>query len=70
MNINTDHIWTEVGRCGGKPCIRGHRFTVALAQGCTVGELAAAYEIVQNKFVGALHDLGTLLNESEWVAPF
>jgi hypothetical protein len=41
-----------------------------LAQGCTVGELAAAYEIVQNKFVGALHDLGTLLNESKWVAPF
>ena len=41
MNINTDHIWTEVGRCGGKPCIRGHWFTVAqmlaeLAQGCTV----------------------------------
>ena len=75
MNINTDHIWTEVGRCGGKPCIRGHWFTVAqmlaeLAQGCTVGELAAAYEIVQNKFVGALHDLGTLLKESEWVAPF
>jgi len=41
MNINTDHIWTEVGRCGGKPYIRGHRFTVAqmlveLAQGCSV----------------------------------
>ena len=52
MNINTDHIGTEVGRCGGKPRIRGHRFTVAqilaeLAQGCTVGELAAGYEIGQ-----------------------
>ena len=58
MNINTDHIGTEVGRCGGKPCIRGDRFTVAqmlseLAQGCTVGELAAGYEIGQNKFVGS-----------------
>jgi uncharacterized protein (DUF433 family) len=75
MNINTDHIWTEVGRYGGKPYIRGHRFTVVqmlaeLARGCTVGELAAGYEIGQNKFVGALHDLGTLLNESESVAPF
>jgi uncharacterized protein (DUF433 family) len=45
MNINTDRIWTEVGRCGGQPCIREHRLTVAqmlaeLAQGCTVGELA------------------------------
>jgi len=75
MNINTDHIGTEVGRCGGKPCSRGHRFTVAqmlaeLAQECTVGEPAAGYEIGQNKFVGALHDLGTLLKESEWVAPF
>ena len=75
MKINTDHIWTEVGRCGGKPCIREHRFTVAqmlaeLAQGCTVGELAAGSEIGQNKFVGALHDLGTLLNESERVRRF
>jgi hypothetical protein len=41
-----------------------------LAHGCTVGELVAGYEIGQNKFVGALHDLGTLLNESEWVAPY
>jgi hypothetical protein len=41
-----------------------------LAQECTVGEPAAGYEIGQNKFVGALHDLGTLLKESEWVAPF
>jgi uncharacterized protein (DUF433 family) len=75
MNINTDHIGTEVGRCGGKPCSRGHRFTVAqmlaeLARECTVGEPAAGYEIGQNKFVGALHDLRTLLKESEWVAPF
>ena len=75
MNINTEHIGTEVGRCGGKPCIREHWLTVAqmlaeLAHGCTVGELVAGYEIGQNKFVGALHDLGTLLNESERVAPF
>jgi hypothetical protein len=53
MNINTDHIGTEVGRCGGKPCSRRHRFTVAqmlaeLAQECTVGEPAAGYEIGQN----------------------
>lgn len=26
---NTSHIWTDKDRCGGKPCIRGHRFTVA-----------------------------------------
>jgi uncharacterized protein (DUF433 family) len=46
MNINTDHIGTEVGRCGGKPCIRGHRFTVAqilaeLAQGPWANSLRA-----------------------------
>ena len=42
MNIDAlrQHIWIDPARCGGKPCIRGHRIWVSmvldlLAEGLT-----------------------------------
>jgi uncharacterized protein (DUF433 family) len=41
-------IWIDPARCGGKPCIRGHRIWVSLildllASGSTVPEILADY---------------------------
>ena len=41
-------IWIDPGRCGGKPCIRGHRIWVSLildmvAAGDTFEEILASY---------------------------
>lgn len=41
-------IWIDPGRCGGKPCIRGHRIWVSLildilAGGGTFDEILASY---------------------------
>jgi uncharacterized protein (DUF433 family) len=43
-----DRIWIDPARCGGKPCIRGHRIWVSLvldllASGATVDEILADY---------------------------
>lgn len=27
--MNTKAIWTDPDRCGGRPCLRGHRITVS-----------------------------------------
>ena len=41
-------IWIDPGRCGGKPCIRGHRIWVSLildllAGGATFDEILDSY---------------------------
>jgi uncharacterized protein (DUF433 family) len=41
-------IWIDPGRCGGKPCVRGHRIWVSLildrlASGSTFEEILADY---------------------------
>jgi len=41
-----DRIWIDPARCGGKPCIRGHRIWVSLvldllASGATAAEIVA-----------------------------
>jgi uncharacterized protein (DUF433 family) len=41
-------IWIDPARCGGKPCIRGHRIWVSLildllASGSTVDDILADY---------------------------
>jgi uncharacterized protein (DUF433 family) len=41
-------IWIDPARCGGKPCIRGHRIWVALildflASGSTINEILEDY---------------------------
>lgn len=41
-------IWIDPQRCGGKPCIRGHRIWVSLvldllASGSSTGEILADY---------------------------
>jgi uncharacterized protein (DUF433 family) len=43
-----DRIWIDPARCGGKPCIRGHRIWVSLildllATGSTVEEVLREY---------------------------
>ena len=46
MNTDTlrEHIWIDPARCGGRPCIRGHRIWVSmvldlLAEGLTPQEI-------------------------------
>jgi uncharacterized protein (DUF433 family) len=41
-------IWIDPGRCGGRPCIRGHRIWVSLildllADGCGEAEILEQY---------------------------
>lgn len=43
-------IWIDPGRCGGRPCIRGHRIWVSLvldllASGATYEEIVREYGI-------------------------
>lgn len=43
--MNTPGIWTDQLRCSGKPCIRGHRFSISqliaeLADGDTLMDIA------------------------------
>ncbi len=43
-----ERIWIDPARCGGKPCIRGHRIWVSLildmlASGATTQEILADY---------------------------
>lgn len=45
-------IWIDPGRCGGKPCIRGHRIWVSLivdllADGATDEEILAMYPSIE-----------------------
>jgi len=43
-----EHIWIDPNRCGGRPCIRGHRIWVSmvldlLAEGLTPEEIMAEH---------------------------
>ncbi len=60
--MNTIGIWTEAGRLGGKPCIRGHRFTIAqllgeLADGRTLREISEDFDINYDNIKAAWIDL-------------
>lgn len=51
-------IWIDPARCGGKPCIRGHRIWVSLivdllAAGSSEGEILADYPGIEREDIRA-----------------
>jgi uncharacterized protein (DUF433 family) len=51
-------ITVEQGKCGGRPCIRGHRFRVSdllalLANGATADEILTDYEFLEREDIYA-----------------
>jgi uncharacterized protein (DUF433 family) len=61
--MNTENVWTDKDRCSGKPCVRGHRFTVAqllaeLAEGeRNLKEICEDFRLPFDKCQGAIHDV-------------
>ena len=52
-------ITVEAGKCGGKPCIRGHRLTVEhvlarLGEGATEAELLAEWDFLEQADIRAV----------------
>lgn len=53
-----NRITVEDGKCGGRPCIRGHRLRVSdvlelLANGASVDEILADYEFLEREDIFA-----------------
>lgn len=68
MNLNTKGIWSESLRLGGKPCVRGHRFSVSqllaeLAEGNSLQDIAENFEIELADLTQVLWDLAKLVND-------
>lgn len=66
--MNTKHIWTDPKRCGGVPCIRGHRFSVAqllgeLAESRSAELLCHQFDFNLDEVWGVLQDLGLHIND-------
>ncbi len=68
--MNTDNIWTDPTRMGGKPCIRNSRFTVAqliaeLADGSTIYEIVRDYNLDLKTTENALHEIANLYDPNQ-----
>jgi len=66
--MDTTGIWSERLRLGGKPCIRGHRFSMAqllaeLADGDKLSEIAENFDISYDEIKLAWTDLVSQLCE-------
>ncbi|MEW6305203.1 MAG: DUF433 domain-containing protein [Verrucomicrobiota bacterium] len=66
-------IWIDPARCGGKPCIRGHRIWVSLvldllASGLTPKEVLAEYPQLELEDVQACIAYGSELAREHYVA--
>lgn len=76
MNSNTlhEHIWIDPGRCGGRPCIRGHRIWVSLildllAEGLTPqAVIAQHYPQVTLEDIHACLAYGSAMSRERFVA--
>lgn len=60
--MNTNNIWTDKQRMGGKPCIKNTRFTIAqllaeLADGKNAKEIAKDFNIDLKSIEETLHEL-------------
>jgi len=65
-------IWIDPGRCGGKPCIRGHRIWVSLildclAGGMTVEEILNDYPGLVREDIQACIDYGSEMSRERYV---
>jgi uncharacterized protein (DUF433 family) len=66
-------IWIDPARCGGKPCIRGHRIWVSLvldllASGGTVADILAAYPGLSEEDIRACIAYGSEMSRERYVA--
>lgn len=68
------HIWIDPARCGGRPCIRGHRIWVSmvldlLADGLTPQEIINAhYPQITLKDIHACIAYGSAMSHERFVA--
>lgn len=65
-------IWIDPERCGGKPCIRGHRIWVSLildllASGASVPEILADYPGLEEADVLACIAYGSEMSRERFV---
>ncbi len=68
-----ERIWIDPARCGGKPCIRGHRIWVSLildmlASGSTQAEILANYPGLEEADVLACIAYGSEMTRERYVA--
>ncbi|MBX3732701.1 MAG: DUF433 domain-containing protein [Verrucomicrobiae bacterium] len=65
-------IWIDPGRCGGKPCIRGHRIWVSLildllASGSPVEEILKDYPGLEREDIRACLAYGSEMTRERYV---
>ena len=65
-------IWIDPERCGGKPCIRGHRIWVSLildllASGSTMAEILADYPGLLEEDILACIAYGSEMSRERYV---
>ena len=65
-------IWIDQARCGGKPCIRGHRIWVSLildllASGATMEEVLADYPGLEESDILACIAYGSEMSRERYV---
>jgi uncharacterized protein (DUF433 family) len=65
-------IWIDPERCGGKPCIRGHRIWVSLildmlASGGTTAEILADYPGLEEEDILACIAYGSEMSRERYV---
>jgi len=65
-------IWIDPERCGGKPCIRGHRIWVSLvldllASGSTVAEVISGYPGLVEEDIFACIAYGSEMSRERYV---
>ena len=68
-----ERIWIDPARCGGKPCIRGHRIWVSLildmlASGATTQEILADYPGLAEEDILACIAYGSEMSRERYVA--
>ena len=67
-----NRIWIDPERCGGKPCIRGHRIWVSLildllASGSTMAEILADYPGLLEEDILACIAYGSEMSRERYV---
>lgn len=70
--MNTPGIWTNKERCGGRPCIRGHRFSISqllaeLSVRENIHEIADNFHINVKEINVALKDLSYGMNLNDFI---
>jgi len=65
-------IWIDPARCGGKPCIRGHRIWVSLildllASGTSVAEILEDYHELPEEDIRACIAYGSEMSRERYV---